>query len=341
MNKFWDQAWKIRLVSLIFALFIYSFVRNESFDQRSLSLEGATTSVNSTEVYYNVPLYLGTHPDDIFVSELQEKVTVQLEGARNILNQVVGDSFIVETEPITESDIGKTTLDLFVKGLPPEISYEVLPNEVQVQVQKRQVVEKAIAVKIDDLKIAPEYHVVEVKVDPQSIQLVGNEQAIKSIDFAGIKISSNENDPEIKQSFKQTYRLQILDKVGNPLDIKADKTEINAEIVVEQNKKEVPLKIISIGEDNRRYLYSYYLLKDHQVTLFGRQDALDPIEQIEVVVDASNVKGTQVLKGLLNLPPEIAGANLNQVDVEVKVEPMAENAISNEEDEETEHSQDQ
>lgn len=341
MNRFWDQAWKIRLVSLIFALFIYSFVRNESFDQRSLSLEGATTSVNSTEVYYNVPLYLGTHPDDIFVSDLQETVTVQLEGARNILNQVVGDSFIVETEPITESDIGKTTLDLVVKGLPPEVTYEVLPKEVQVQVQKRQVLEKPIAVKTDGLKVAPEYHVVEVKVDPQTIQLVGSEQAIQSIDFAGIKISSTENDPEIKQSFKQTYRLQILDKSGNPLDIKADKTEINAEIIVEQNKKEVPLKIISIGEDNRRFVYKYYLLKEQEVTLYGRQDALDPIEQIEVVVDASNVKGTQVLKGLLNLPPEIAGANLNQVDVEVKVDPMAESSKNTNEDEETNQSQDQ
>ena len=91
MKKFWnsrwyDNKWFLRIASLVFAVFLYGMVQASSPSVTSLSNLQQVVSVDTTETISNVPVKLGKHDDDIFVSQLQETVTVTLTGPKNIVS---------------------------------------------------------------------------------------------------------------------------------------------------------------------------------------------------------------------------------------------------------------
>lgn len=317
MNKFWNNTWAVRILSLVFAVFLYSFVHSENYARQAVINSQLATSVNSSETFFNVPLYLGEHPDNIFVSDIQETVTIRLEGPRNILNQVTPESFMVQTEPITGENLGSTRLELTAEGLPEEISYRVTPTTVLVEVEQRETLTRPVEFVIDDSLLTEDYQVTAVTLNPREVQLVGTEEDIRAIDFVGVNLSA-----ELPQNttFTASYRLQILDAAGKPLDINANTMEIEATIAIQQNSAELPLRITAVGEDNQNINYNYKFVESETVTLYGRQDLLDQIEYVEVVVDVSSLTESTTVVGMLNLPTGISSASSNQVEVAVEIQ---------------------
>lgn len=319
MNKLFENKWAVRIISLVFALFIYTFVSNENYSRRAAFNTQMASSVNTSETMYNIPLLLGKHPDDIYVSDLNETVTVKLEGPRNIINQVTRESFIVQTEEISSGDIGQTKLRLKIEGLPQEISYRISPSSVLVDVEKRKAITLPVEYDVSNLQLSSSVKVGSVETDPKQVKLIGKQEVIDAIDFVGIKISSED---EISESFSNTYRLQILDKNGDLLDVNADVVDIKTKVNLEANSKSVPLKVTPIGEDNTKKSYQYDPVDRHSVVLYGRQEDLNQIESVELVVDVSQVEKSQTVTGILNLPTGITGADTNQVNVKVTVEDL-------------------
>lgn len=317
MDKIWQNKWAVRLISLLFAIVIYSLVTNENRLRNNAMNSQIATSVNSSETLYNVPLYLGPHPDDLYVSDLQEKVTVKLEGPRNILNQVTQESFVVQTESISREDIGTTTLALTIKGLPNEINYRIIPGRVKVSVKQREVVTLPVQYKLDGLQVEDGYQVASVEMDPKEVKLTGSKEMIEAIDFVGINISS---DQPVKETFSDVYRIQILDKQGELLDVNTETSDIKVKVEVVEHSKELPLKLVALGEDNTKYTYSYAFLDQESVTLYGSEAVLNALEAVEVVVDVSNIQSSQEIVGMLNLPSGISNASTNQVPIKVKIE---------------------
>ncbi|MGF3076979.1 CdaR family protein [Facklamia sp. P12955] len=319
MNKIFEKNWAVGIISLIFALFIYTFVTNENNARNAAVNSQLASSFNTSETLYNVPLYLGDHPDDIYVSDLKESVTVRLDGPKNILNQVTRENIMVQTEKISKGQIGDRELLLLIDGLPDEITYTISPSKVKVEVQQRKVVTVAVEVSLDDLQLESDFKVESVNIDPKEVKLVGSQRAINAIDFVGISIRSNQ---PVAESFAGNYRLQILDKDGKPLDVNSETMDIKAQVNIVQNSKEFPLKITAIGEDNTKNNYRYSIVGQDKVTLFGSQKILNPIKEVELVVDVSEQTESGQVVGLLNLPSGISSASINEAKVEVIIEPV-------------------
>ena len=56
MDKIWQNKWAVRLISLLFAIVIYSLVTNENRLRNNAMNSQIATSVNSSETLYNVPV---------------------------------------------------------------------------------------------------------------------------------------------------------------------------------------------------------------------------------------------------------------------------------------------
>ena len=120
-ESIFDNIWFVRIISLAFALFLYAFVSSENSDQFQAISNQQFASIETSETISNVPVYLGEHDEDVFVSEMPESVTVKLTGPRNIITQVTVEDFIVQTEDIRGIDTGRQTIRLIAIGLPEEI----------------------------------------------------------------------------------------------------------------------------------------------------------------------------------------------------------------------------
>ena len=153
-SRWYDNKWFLRIASLVFAVFLYGMVQASSPSVTSLSNLQQVVSVDTTETISNVPVKLGKHDDDIFVSQLQETVTVTLTGPKNIVSSLASGNLVVQTEDLTGIETGQQTLKLEIPGLPDSVKYQINPSRVVVQVARRKTVTVPVEYEIEEGTIA-------------------------------------------------------------------------------------------------------------------------------------------------------------------------------------------
>lgn len=327
-NSFFDNIWFVRIISLVFALFLYAFVSSENSDQFQAISNQQFASIETSETISNVPVYLGEHDEDAFVSELPESVTVKLSGPRNIIAQVTIEDFIVQTEDIRGISTGRQTIRLIATGLPEEVDYQISPIRHVVQISRRETITVPVEYLIDENLVPEGYEVGEVNLSPAEVTLTGKAETIAEIEQVVIKIS---RDVPQTENFIQTYRLQILNSEGQLLDINASATEIDADVEVRPLIKEVGLTVVPTGENSETYDYTYELMGQTAVEIQANQTVLDQLATINIMVDVSTLTESQTIIGFLQLPDNIVQSNINQIEVLVSLSPlMTEEATSSE-----------
>lgn len=314
-----DNIWFVRIISLVFALFLYAFVSSENNDQFQAISNQQFASIETSETISNVPVYLGDHDEDVFVSELPESVTVKLTGPRNIIAQVTIEDFIVQTEDLRGISTGRQTIRLIATGLPEEVDYQITPVRHVVQISRRETITVPVDYIIDDNLVAEGYEVGEVNLSLAEVTLTGKAETIAEIEQVVIKINS---DSPHTENFIQKYRLQILNNEGQLLDINASATEIDADVEVRPIIKEVSLSIVPIGEKPEQYTYTYEFSGPTTVNLQANRSELDLINNINLSVDVSGLTESATVTGTLDLPDTIVSSDIEQTEVLVSLTPL-------------------
>ena len=324
MKKFWnsrwyDNKWFLRIASLVFAVFLYGMVQASSPSVTSLSNLQQVVSVDTTETISNVPVKLGKHDDDIFVSQLQETVTVTLTGPKNIVSSLASGNLVVQTEDLTGIETGQQTLKLEIPGLPDSVKYQINPSRVVVQVARRKTVTVPVEYEIEEGTIASGMEVGNVTLNPSQVELTGNEENINKVKRAYIRIS---NTTAHNRTFTGKFKLQVVDADNKLLDVNANVSEVEAHVELNaQQRKTVNLVVAAQGESNS-YRYQYQLVDASQIALQGSASILENIRNIKVNVDVSNLTSSATLKGQLELPEGVTANLSGPVSVAVTVTPI-------------------
>ena len=324
MNKFWnsrwyDNKWFLRIASLVFAVFLYGMVQASSPSVTSLSNLQQVVSVDTTETISNVPVKLGKHDDDIFVSQLQETVTVTLTGPKNIVSSLASGNLVVQTEDLTGIETGQQTLKLEIPGLPDSVKYQINPSRVVVQVARRKTLTVPVEYEIEEGTIASGMEVGNVTLNPSQVELTGNEENINKVKRAYVRIS---NTTAHNRTFTGKFKLQVVDADNKLLDVNANVSEVEAHVELNaQQRKTVNLVVAAQGESNS-YRYQYQLVDASQIALQGSASVLENIRNIKVNVDVSNLTSSATLKGQLELPEGVTANLSGPVSVAVTVTPI-------------------
>lgn len=313
-ESIFDNIWFVRIISLAFALFLYAFVSSENSDQFQAISNQQFASIETSETISNVPVYLGEHDEDVFVSEMPESVTVKLTGPRNIITQVTVEDFIVQTEDIRGIDTGRQTIRLIAIGLPEEIDYQITPVRHVVQISRRETVTLPVEYELDDNLLAEGFEIGEITLSPSEVTLTGKAETIADIDRVLIKIN---RDTLQSENFIQKYRLQILNSEGQLLDVNASASEIDADVEVVPIVKDVDLSIVPVGEDTSKYAYEYAFVGPAQATIQANTNVLNQISSANLIVDVSTLTETTTVTGNLELPANVVSGNPTTSDVQV------------------------
>ena len=285
----------------------------------SLSNLQQVVSVDTTETISNVPVKLGKHDDDIFVSQLQETVTVTLTGPKNIVSSLASGNLVVQTEDLTGIETGQQTLKLEIPGLPDSVKYQINPSRVVVQVARRKTVTVPVEYEIEEGTIASGMEVGNVTLNPSQVELTGNEENINKVKRAYIRIG---NTTAHNRTFTGKFKLQVVDADNKLLDVNANVSEVEAHVELNaQQRKTVNLVVAAQGESNS-YRYQYQLVDASQIALQGSASVLENIRNIKVNVDVSNLTSSATLKGQLELPEGVTANLSGPVSVAVTVTPI-------------------
>ncbi|UPQ86315.1 CdaR family protein [Ignavigranum ruoffiae] len=327
-KKTFNNVWFIRLISLLFSIFLYIFVSSENAVPLRSIKNQEFASVNITETISNVPVYLGKTDGETFVSGVPETVDVRLTGPKSIINQVSSETLRVETEDLTDMPTGSKSIRYLVMDLPDEIDYQVTPSRTIVQISRRESVKKTIEYEVDPQAIAEGYQVSQVNLKPYEVTLTGTDKIIKEIDRVFINITSQDKQ---SKNFTGTYAIKIVDKNGNLLDVNANIMDIKAEVVVEPIVGDVSLNIVPQGEHHENFTYTYEFVDQNMVSIQGSAD----IQSLDVIVDVSSLTSSQTVIGRVDLPEGVELIGNSEIKVHVSLHALEADTQTDSEDQTT------
>lgn len=316
-SEFIESKWFMRVVSLVFALMLFA---NVQADNKAKGIFGrqATLDLNATQTISNIPVQIGDLADDMMLSDLPKTVNVVLKGPRNIISRITADQFEVRTESLKDVDTGKQTVTLIAVGLPENVKYDITPSsKVVVTIERRKTIEADVIYEVAGDAIADQFEVGQVILSPHKVTLTGAETLIDKVDKVYIRITTNQ--PR-SSSFTEKYKLQIVDSLGNLLNVQSSHNSIEATIEVGTTEKEVPLIVQPIGEQRDMYDYQYVLPSVLTARVQGDSGVLATLTQLYVQVDVSNLTGADTLTGHVLVPQNVT-VNVKEVPIQAITKP--------------------
>lgn len=329
-NKWTDNIWFVRIIALFFAIFLYAFVASEN---NRFDIQPSNASINVTETISNVPVQLGPVDDDVFVSNLQENVSLRVTGPQNIVTQVLAQDLYVVTEDLRGSEMGQQQVRLEMPDELEEsgVEYQITPSRVIVDLDRLASTEVDIQYDIEDGFIGEGYEVANVTLEPATVMLTGRESTIEDIDRASVKITSPE---PVTETFTREIPIEIRDSANNLLDVNANITHTT--VTVEITPIAEPVANVSlniVGENPEAYNYTYTLVGADQVTLEGDASIINNINQVTATLDVSNITNSGTFPATIQIPDGVNGVTPQTVDVSVTVTPVEINSQVEEVDE--------
>lgn len=322
-NKWTDNIWFVRIISLFFAIFLYAFVASEN---NRFDIQPSNASINVTETISNVPVQLGPVDDDVFVSNLQENVSLRVTGPQNIVTQVLAQDLYVVTEDLRGSEMGQQQVRLEMPSDLEEsgVEYQITPSRVIVDLDRLASTEVDLQYEIEDGVVAEGYEIGNVSMEPATVVLTGKESTIEKIDRASVKISSDE---PVTETFTRDIPIEIRDSANNLLDLNANIT--NTRVTVEVRQIADPVANISLnitGENPENYNYEYALVGSDQVTLEGDASIINNINQVTATLDVSGITTSGTFPATIQIPDGVSSVAPQTIDVSVTITPVETNS---------------
>ena len=170
--------------------------------------------------------------------------------------------------------------------------------------------------------MAAGFEIDSVELNINEVTLSGSADEINKVARVLIQIFA---DKPQSTSFTKKYRVQILDKDGNPLDVNPSETEITATVNLREKTKTVGLNIVPVGE-NESFQYHYTLSNIQTVSISGNNianiDSLNVIVDVSDLVTSGNVLGVIELIDGISVSPETVDVTVtvNNLQTETDVE---------------------
>lgn len=313
--KLIKNNWKLKLLSLIVAIFLWSFVISE---------ENPTVDVwfNDIPVVFENENSL-TKKNLMLIDENRPKVDVQIRGHRNAIVNVTSQHIRVSTD-LSKYDEGVHKLALKY-DLPTGV--EVVSEAEPINVNIQAVITKDFRVKVDLNGTMPEEYILETaKTTPDNVTVKGPRTAVESIN----RIVAKLNAEKLTNDLVANVDIEALTKDGNIVDnvelgqkfvnINASVNKSKAVKLVVETENELPeeTRLVGITADPD----TFYIKGDSKV--------VDKISEIKTKkIDLSTIFQTRKFDLELLLPTDVSLVDEKmQFSARIDVEKMIEKTIN-------------
>ena len=154
-------------------------------------------------------------------------------------------------------------------------------------------------------------------MDLDTVELRASEDTLSKVEKveACIDVSNQTED------FEQNAKIKAYDSNGDELKVEVRPSDVHVTCQVSSYSKTVPIHANIVGDLPTGYQVSEYTLSQNEVTIFGVEEQLKGVNQVEVDVDVSDLKSSTTLNDLSL--KKITGINKfsqDTVDVNVEIE---------------------
>lgn len=308
------ERWLVKKNTLIFISLLLAIGAYFAIDNKTIILTDYYAEVlydQKVEAIYNTENYV--------VEGLPETVDVTLIGRKidmYLAKQLSTGSVSVDISNLKEGT-HKVTLK-YESGI-DSVDYKMDPSTVNVTIhEKVSATKTAIIDTINKESLDAKLSVENVTIDKTEIIVKGSESTIKKV--ANIRAMVDVNklvDPEVGVQTLQDIPIIAYDGNGKVIDVELIPSKVTATINIASPKKEVPIKVIPVGEVQFGKAISTISTSATKVTLYGSEEVLSSIEYLPVEIEVTKLGTNKDFTITLTNPEGIRDMSLKNLKVSI------------------------
>lgn len=262
---------------------------------------------NGGDYLYNVPITIEGLQGDYDVVGLPESVNVALVGpSLDIYSTKISKKYKVIADFSTLGE-GDHTIELKGEDFPSDLRVMIVPQTIAVKITQK--VTKTFELGynfINEENIDSKYSVSVEKMEHQEVEVRGSQDNIDKINTvkAAINLKGKNKD------FEQDAKIYAYDRSGKKVDVEIIPNTVKVNCMVSSYSKEVAIVPQYTGQLASGYGLESIKLEKEKVRIYGKEELLNSINSVGVVIDLSGLSGD---KSYSQLP--ITGIeNINKLD---------------------------
>lgn len=308
------ERWLVKKNTLIFISLLISIVAFLAIDNKSISLVDSYAEVlydQKVEAIYNTETYV--------VEGLPETVDVTLIGRKvdMYLAKQLSKGYV--TVDISNLKEGTHKVTLNYESNIESIDYKLDPSTVNVNIYPKVSTTKTATIDtINKESLDTKLSVSKVIIDKTEIIIKGAEHTIKEVANVRALVDIKKLvDPESGVMTLEDVPLIAYDTNGKVVDVEMVPSKVTATINVDSPHKEVPIKVIPVGEVQFGKAISSITSSETKVTIYGSQDVIDKIEYFPIEVEVEKLSSNKEYNISLSAPEGIRELSVKTTKINI------------------------
>ncbi len=312
IETFLSKKNTILYVSLIVA--VISFI---AVDRRVIVF-----SQNTAEILRSQPVSVIYNEEAYVIEGMPSTVDITLIGSR-------ADLYFAKQSPSNEvtidvSDLSPGTHEVGIEyqQVLPSIDYKVNPSIVTINIYPK--VSETRTISIDILNqdsLSEELIIKNVDIDEDKVVIKGAEHTLARV--ANVKALVDINNLTSQEVGKTTMRdiqLRAYDSNGDIVDVEIVPERMTAEIEIASPSRELPIRIIPVGEPSFGKAISSISSNVSNVVAYGDDEVLQRLRNIPIEIDVEGLSSNREYRVEIPKPVGVRTLSVNNITINVTLE---------------------
>lgn len=308
------ENWLSKSSTLLFISLIIAIVTFIVIDQKKLFF-----SESSAEILKSQPVQVIMNEEAYVVEGLPEEVDITLIGRKADLyfaKQSPSHDVVVD---LTGLKPGTHKVNIKYNQALASIDYNVNPSTATVIIYPKISETRTLTYDLLNQDSLDSKLVIDnVSISTDKVVIKGAEYQLKKV--ATVKALIDINNlvkQEVGVITINDIALKAYDENGNVVDVEIVPEKINADITISSPSKELPIKVIPVGNVAFGKAISSINSSETSVTVYGDEETLNSLTYIPVEVDVNDLNSNKQYKMELEKPVGIKYMSVNNITVNV------------------------
>lgn len=310
------ERWLVKKNTLIFISLILSIIAFFTIENKTVVLVDSYAEVlydQKVEAIYNTETYV--------IEGLPETANVTLIGKKEYMYLAKQLSKGTVTVDISNLKEGTHKVSLNYESVVDSINYNVSPATVNIVIYpKVSATKTAIIDTINKESLDSKLSLNNVNIDQQDIIIKGAEHTISEVATVRALVDiSKLVDPQVGVVTLENVPLVAYNENGQTVNVEMVPSKVNATISISSPSKEVPIKIIPVGEVEFGKAISSIVTSETKITMYGSEQELKEIEYLPIEVDVTNLNSNKTVNAAITMPQGIRDLSVKNIKVTISL----------------------
>ena len=308
------EKWLVRkntliMISLLLAIVLFFSVNNK-----------AVVLVDSyAEVLYDQKVEAMYNNESYVIEGLPDTVDVTLIGRK--VDMYLAKQLSTGTVSVDLSNLkpGTHKVNLNYESVINSINYTLNPSSVTVIVYPKVSSTKTATIDVINRdSLNTKMSISNVTIDQSEIIIKGAEHTISEVATVRALVDIKKLvDPQVGVMKLEDVPLIAYDNNGKVVDVEMVPSKVTATINLDAPSKEVPIKVVPIGEVLFGKAINTMTSSESKVTIYGSRDVISSIEYIPIEVDVTNLSTNKDFNVSIPIPKGVRELSVNTTKISI------------------------